>query len=260
MIVLVKSYGDNSNRLIQSAHYEAYCLERGVKFVNLTMEDYIGIFPGIGCSRKWHKLLQIIITVLRRLNILRSLSLSTSSDLDKYLQSPLVLVEGWSYRDNTLTAKYRSRIAKKYEVRKSILKNNLVYQKISDSKLSGKIVIGVHIRRGDYKVWENGKYYYDDSVYLRYMKLLKKILNNEGKEVCFVLFSNEVISIRQDAIHIVSNNTWSIDHHLMRMCHYLIGPPSTFTMWASYTGKVKLYHIANPSLDIRLADFSIRNG
>lgn len=57
-----------------------------------------------------------------------------------------------------------------------------------------------------------------------------------------------------------STNEWYIDHFLMSKCDYLIGPPSTFTMWASYIGKVKYYHIENDSGEIRLSDFKYCKG
>jgi len=39
------------------------------------------------------------------------------------------------------------------------------------------------------------------------------------------------------------------------MCDYLIGPPSTFTLWASYVGKVKYFHLKNKSGEIAIDDF-----
>ena len=41
----------------------------------------------------------------------------------------------------------------------------------------------------------------------------------------------------------------------MSMCDYLIGPPSTFTSWASFIGNVPTYHIKNKYKKIELSDF-----
>lgn len=47
----------------------------------------------------------------------------------------------------------------------------------SERKL-GKLIIGVHIRKGDYKNYMGGKYYFDDSVFMRYMDSVKSFKPN----------------------------------------------------------------------------------
>ena len=39
------------------------------------------------------------------------------------------------------------------------------------------ITIGLHIRRGDYKEYKNGIYYYSDETYISVVNQLKKLLN-----------------------------------------------------------------------------------
>jgi hypothetical protein len=45
------------------------------------------------------------------------------------------------------------------------------------------------------------------------------------------------------------------DHWLMSKCDYLMGPPSTFTLWAAFMGKKLLAFIVNSESVIRIADF-----
>ena len=42
---------------------------------------------------------------------------------------------------------------------------------------------------------------------------------------------------------------------MMSQCDYLMGPPSTFTMWASFMGKVPLGIIRDRSQTLSMADF-----
>ena len=77
-----------------------------------------------------------------------------------------------------------------------------------------------------------------------------------GKDCFFVIFSNEDISIKESTDIIISKNEWYIDHLLMSKCDLLMGPPSTFTLWASYIGKVKFYHITNDSGEISFEKFN----
>lgn len=45
------------------------------------------------------------------------------------------------------------------------------------------------------------------------------------------------------------------DMYSLAECDYIIGPPSTYTMWASFYGEVPLYMVDNPSLKPVLSDF-----
>ena len=36
---------------------------------------------------------------------------------------------------------------------------------------------------------------------------------------------------------------------LLSKCHYLIGPPSTFSGWASFIGRVPLLYMTNPDME-----------
>jgi hypothetical protein len=42
----------------------------------------------------------------------------------------------------------------------------------------------------------------------------------------------------------------------MAHCDYLIGPPSTFTLWASFAGGAKYFHIESGGRGIDLRDFA----
>jgi hypothetical protein len=81
-----------------------------------------------------------------------------------------------------------------------------------------------------------------------------------AQECSFIIFSNEVILIKENENIIISKNKWYVDHFLMGQCDLLIGPPSTFTLWASYIGKVKYFHIENKSGKISIDDFKYCRG
>jgi tRNA A37 threonylcarbamoyladenosine dehydratase len=89
-------------------------------------------------------------------------------------------------------------------------------------------------------------YYFDDDVYKKQMDNLSRKLQTEGKEKqIFILFSNEPLQFEQSSNLLISSEKWFIDHHIMAQCDYLIGPPSTFTLWASFVGQSELIRIYN---------------
>lgn len=99
--------------------------------------------------------------------------------------------------------------------------------------------IGIHIRRKDYKDFLGGRYYYGYGVYKKRMEEAAKATDGD---VVFLIFSDEhinLIELENPALYRVwvSNNTAIVDLVMMSLCDFLIGPPSTFSGWASFWGK-----------------------
>jgi hypothetical protein len=152
--------------------------------------------------------------------------------------------------------KYQQTFIDNYTLKEEYYHGNLLFKKIMDKKNEGKTVIGVHIRWGDYRYFEDGQYFYDEHVYLKYMANLAKI----NKNCFFIIFSNEKTSFSNDSKIVVSEEEWYIDQFLMSRCDYLIGPFSTFTLWASYMGRVKYFHIQDEEANITFDNFAMYNG
>ncbi|MEI7504285.1 MAG: alpha-1,2-fucosyltransferase [Paludibacter sp.] len=170
-------------------------------------------------------------------------------------------MEGWCFRAHALTTKYQNYLVKKYSLMTDLYKDNDLYKYILGLDRSKYHIIGIHIRRGDYKFWENGKYNFTDDTYQLYMDNFSiELKKRSDKEINFILFSNENITINTAGDKVVSNNEWYIDQLIMSKCDYLIGPPSTFTLWASFIGKVKYYHITDNKGQIDIDKFSCCRG
>jgi hypothetical protein len=163
----------------------------------------------------------------------------------------IVFAEGWHINMPSLVMKYQQVFIDKYTLKEKYYRNNLLFKQIMHKKNEGKIVIGVHIRRGDYRYFENGRYFYTDVVYSKYMDRLTYLNHN----CFFVIFSNEKTAFINDSKTIISEEEWYIDQFLMSRCDYLIGPSSTFTLWASYIGKVKYFHIQDEEANITFDNF-----
>lgn len=105
---------------------------------------------------------------------------------------------------------------------------------------SDDLIVGVHMRRGDYKTWRGGEFYFDDYVYKKYMDKLFKELKK--KAVHFILFSNEKININnfetKEYKVSIANGSAIQDFYLMSKCDYIIGPPSSYNGLASFLGGV----------------------
>lgn len=114
---------------------------------------------------------------------------------------------------------------------------------ISDMRKEVDLVVGVHIRRGDYATWNNGKFFYELEDYHQFMIRVKDLYHD--KKVSFFISSNEDFSL-----DIFSNCKCSrfgkepsgaiLDLYTLSICDRIIGPVSSYSRWASFIGEVPL--------------------
>jgi len=262
MIIISEPYGDHSNRLFQAVHYEAYCLDRGIRFMNVTFDDMTQHYPALKAGISSKAASQAVkLLVKAKLAVIRK-DLNGKSDLDKAYTRRITFVGGFDFRVHDLTEKYQNYFIEKYSIAKSKTDNNRLSLEIEKWKSAGITVVGVHLRRGDYQRFKGGKYFYSDSVYASIMHSIEKSISRAGTPTKFILFSNENFSITPDGNldYVFSRNDWLTDHHLMSQCDYLVGPPSTFSLWASYIGKVPVHHIYDPTAAIDMSSFRCCTG
>lgn len=271
-LILIKPNGNHSNRLLQNLHFEVFCKEYNIEYHNPTLAD-IAKYYANPCStntNKFYKTLQIdllgrifhhskiikkvfsVVWLASKVSHLKFIRFDKKEDpivcksrlLKAFEKNEVVYVGGWRFRIPDLVEKYQAEITKKYSLKPTFIENNTFIKKINDLKSDNFILVGIHIRRGDYKKWKGGKYYYEDVVYKEKMSQISEKLTKQGKDkLAFILFSNESLNFEESENMLISNESWYIDHHIMSNCDYLIGPPSTFTLWASYIGKTKLAYI-----------------
>lgn len=230
MIVVNSRAGQRSNRLVTIANAMASAIERG-EDLRLTAfdefkDDYAcevrwGGRVVFGDSKVW-EVVRLLIATLKRIGWKNVLAGCVVSD--------------WTYRDAAALEKHADFIRAFFQPRNG-----------ADAKETwrgirggGETVVGVHVRRGDYKDFEGGRYYYEDDVYERNKKAVGDGIVSSGKTPKFVMFPF------RSAVE---------DQWMMSQCDYLMGPPSTFTMWASFMGNVPLGIIRDRSHTLSMADF-----
>ena len=114
---------------------------------------------------------------------------------------------------------------------------------ISDMRNNHDIIIGVHIRHGDYEQFCNGLFYYTAEEYCSVMEQILEFFPE--KKVAFLLCSNahQDSSVFKNLPFYMGPGHYVEDLYALASCDYIIGPPSTFTQWASFYGHVPRYVI-----------------
>lgn len=278
MVFLYKRFGDKSNRLLQNVHLEVYCKHNNIEYHNLEFYD-MEDFYGIKDKYSFKKLPPILLPPLNtRYNIVESISnfckkihiknyliydymdINLRENVELYDSQILanknktIFVSGWDFRVTNLVYQYRDYFAQKYT---PINLNSEEYNNIKNKFADYDLKVGIHIRRGDYKGWNNGRFFYEDEVYNDKIEQFYNLFPN--KKILFIIFSNEEITLKPNHDYLISKCQWYEDHSLLSLCDYIIGPPSTFTLWSSFIGNVPLMWIKNSNDKVIINDSFINS-
>lgn len=110
-------------------------------------------------------------------------------------------------------------------------------------------LVGLHIRRGDYRIWEEGKFFFDDD---RYRVWIAQMRQRWGSGTGFVLTSDEIFNrstFDPEFCHWSEGTAGGSGHYLESMtalaqCDIVCGVPSTFVAWAAFFGAKPLLPLA----------------
>jgi hypothetical protein len=129
---------------------------------------------------------------------------------------------------------------------------------ISRTRATCDVLIGVHIRQGDYAGFLGGRYFFPTEAYVRAMKNAAALF--PGRRVGFLICSNTPQSISDPELPRIARGTGNAieDMYSLAECDYLIGPPSTYSLWASFFGKVPLWEMHDATSAPKLDEFLIR--
>jgi hypothetical protein len=274
MVILGTGEGRLANRLLLSSHALAYTIRKKEKFIDLSFTSYSHLFELKSSSKniktyfiksKW---LSVFISKFLSFIILSNDYLKshfidyykigwTHTEIEnlKRHKNGLLFLSGEGFRDTHGVKRHRSQICGIFEPNKEYqIKADQIIRKI---KNDNNTLIGVHIRRGDYREVMK-EYCYDDK---EYCDILMQI-NSRGYlnvPVTYLICSDEKINKNafDDFNTYFSEEDPIVDLLLLSKCDYIIGPPSTFSLWASYYGKVPLLTIKNNRMTFDLHDFKI---
>lgn len=114
---------------------------------------------------------------------------------------------------------------------------------ITELKKTNDIVVGVHIRRGDYATWNDGRFFYSLDDYHHFMLCVQKLYKEQ--KVSFFISSNEDFSL--DIFESCECRRFEkepsgaiLDLYTLSICDRIIGPFSSYSRWASFIGEIPL--------------------
>lgn len=119
---------------------------------------------------------------------------------------------------------------------------------IADLRKKSNIVVGVHIRRGDYATWNDGRFFYELEDYRQFMLRVQQCYPKQ--KVGFFISSNEDFptgTFNGCVCHRFGKEPSGavLDLYTLSLCDRIIGPFSSYSRWASFIGEVPLCFLEN---------------
>lgn len=272
-IVIARRFGQLGNRLFIYGHMIGAACEYGLQVINPCFAEYAHLFPATAndllcrfpavsakeqpppawqrnaCQRGIYlatKSLSIAGLTQFPWQVIR-IKIDEHCDLmGERFQSAIhsgrsILAQGWLFRSEDLFRKHGDSIREHLQIDPNHAAN--VRDVISRARQEADIVVGVHIRHGDYATFKGGKFFFEVS---EYAKVMRDIVGQlAGRRVAFLVCSNA----KQDSGDFKGLNVFKGPGHLIEdmysfaECDLLVGPPSTYTGWASFYGNTPLWNM-----------------
>jgi Glycosyl transferase family 11 len=172
-------------------------------------------------------------------------------------RSKLVLVAGWRFLDAPNFEKHQHQIRAFWQPNAHILAT--VERQITLYRSQFEVLIGVHIRRGDYADFKKGQWFFDDATYVHKLLEINQLDAFKNKKIGFIICSNGVIDQSLfTGLHIeFETRHFMVDLQLLSGCDFIVGVPSTFSMWASFYGQRPLLQLQESHSKINFEDFKV---
>ena len=241
------------NNLLQYAHVYAWGREHGRKVISMRFSykyQYFKICHTSLTGFGWY----LLAKYLAALRLLPTASFKYD-DCDrealerKMLRHRHIVVSGWHARWYDLFLKYRDEITDLFTLDSQYTDPvKAKMQKVEQGSTGSIVRLGVHIRRGDYRIFHDGKYLYDDEVYQRHIR--RFMMLHSGKAIHVYIASNDP-EVKESSyqeqcpgahVHCLGGSSPE-DLFMLSECDYLIGPPSTYSLVAAMYRDIPLYRM-----------------
>lgn len=266
-----------ANNILQYGHVYAWGREHGRKTMSMRFAYKYPYFHI--CDTKYHNFATYVFAkYAAKWGLIPMVTFSNDEaqnrcNEDIMLQKRMLVVTGWEAHWYDLFLKYKSEILELFAFRPEIEEKVVEAMNHGDSPpvirsqssllTEGTVpmILGVHIRRGDYATFYNGKFFFSDE---QYVGVIRRFLAlHPDKQVRVFICGNDP-KLDKDyyrrelpACEVVfPDGNPGEDLCLLSHCDYLIGAPSTFSLVAAMYHDCPLYWMMDA--DAPLSESSFR--
>lgn len=285
VVIIADKPGQLGNMLFLFAHFIGRAIESNFTVINPAFENYARYFPMIkddlfcrfpphtsfvgrhtGLRKTVYRGSNFAVRALWRLGgnfgLIRSLTIpdwttTLSLDGEEFLslvqRRRLIFVRGWLFRDQKMLEKHADTIRKFFRPLPEHEKN--VDELISRARQDSDVLVGVHMRHGIIDFDNARHYWHGPEQYAQMMEKVQALF--PGKRVTFLICSDKEQSPEPFTKfrYLFGNYDLIEDMYSFARCDYIFGSPSTYTLWASFYGKVPICLVMNSDREFALDDF-----
>ena len=257
-MIFAHDKGRLCNNILQYGHVYAWAREHGRSSMSMRFAYKYQYFHI--CHTPRHNFLAYIAAKYgSRWGLLPVATFNMADDYrlseERMLRHKHIVVEGWYARWYDLFLKYKDEIRQLFAFdRRVMLRPGRLLASVPGDSLR----LGVHVRRGDYRTFHGGRFFYTDQQYVAVIQQFLKL--HKGRRVHVFVCGNDP-SLDRDAyrrqltnVEFPSGNPGE-DLYLLSQCHYLIGPPSTFSLVAAMYRDVPLYWVKDADATLTTDSF-----
>ena len=261
-ILFVHDKGQMCNNIIQYGHVYSWAREHKACVFSLRFAYKYRHFHI--CRTAGHNFFtHATVKMLAKLHLILVVTFenlfATEEEKDEALnRHPIMVFTGWQIRFFDLFEKYLSDIRRLFAFHASIERQatRLLAPYRRDD---GNVLLGVHIRRGDYDRVLGGKYYYEDDVFIDAIRQFQAL--HTEHHVVAVVCGNVRLNKRglrkalPNVTFVFPDSAPADDLCALSHCDYLMGPPSSYSLVASMYHDVPLHFITEARQPFTLNDF-----
>jgi len=293
-LVIAFRTGRLGNRLLLFAHVIGFAAEHGYRVVNFAFHSYAHLFENtrrdiycrfpVARRRSIFDLIPGVAAAIRKTRIFyqgvrqismfndhyrllgrrvftlreipgRTIVLDAPEVQSQIAGAGLVFVHGWWIRAPESVRKHAGVIRKYFQPIEEY--ESASRRAVEPLRQKADVVIGVHVRLGDNWKWIGGRFYFPVSQYVIWMGELAGRF--PGRQVAFLICSDEPRKESEFPGLTVGFGPGSAvgDLYALARCDYIIGPPSTFTQWASFYGNRPMLCLEDKNQPLDLDRFQV---
>lgn len=287
MIVVASKPGQLANRLFVFSHFIALSADAGVQISDLAFDEYAPYFVGTKddpfCrfpprsserralsarfSRRWfywtanrlaamtarlgllHRWIEVV-----RIDWWETFDIYQPDFIEK-TRKKTVIVQGWLFSAGGALAAHKQQIRQFFTPDEEFKRR--IDHFMETLRDGPDLVVGIHVRHGDYARFLGGKYFYGHHTYARVMDEVAALFAHE--RVRFLICSDQIQQVGKFGEHdvVLGPGHPVLDLYCLASCDRIAGPPSTFSLWASFYGDVPLYMIKDEVSSPSLGSFKV---
>jgi hypothetical protein len=283
------------NRLALFANLVAFAEEYGYDLMNVTFHSYAAMFeatrrdvfcryppakgpswldliPGVGGAIRKTRIFYHVIRGISRLNeewpvfgrkavTLREgrgqliILLESPEIQSRIAEARVVFVYGFIFRAPAAMRKHAAKVRDYF--RPVAVYEQASSQAVAALRQQGEVVIGVHIRQGDYRQWSHGRCFFAIPQYAAWMRRLAEKF--AGRKVTFLVCSDEPRQPGEFPGLNVGFGPGSAlgDMYALAKCDYIVGTVSSYSQWASFYGDKPLYQFRSTNDHPEIGQFRV---